>query len=65
MATLSIQVLAPSWMGIDEIRVYTSGCQLLQSYAVDAGQVTPPNENKGEFFFLQASEFIFVCKTEE
>ncbi len=38
--TLRVQVLAPSWMGVDEVRVYGAGCELLQILPVD-GAETP------------------------
>jgi len=39
--TLSIQVLAPSWMPLDEVRLYTSGCVLLQTFLVDPEAQAP------------------------
>ncbi len=33
--TLAIQVLGPSWMGIDEVWVYGEGCEVLEVHAVD------------------------------
>lgn len=33
--TLAIQVLGPSWMGIDEVWVYGEGCQVLEVLEVD------------------------------
>ncbi len=41
-ATLQIQVLAPSWMVIDEVLLYTSGCQVEQVYAIEPEAVQPP-----------------------
>ena len=39
-ATLHIQVMAPSWMDLDTVRVYTDGCQLVDSFSVGAS--APP-----------------------
>ena len=41
-ATLQIQVWAPSWMIIDEVLLYASGCQVEQVFAIDAGAVEAP-----------------------
>jgi len=39
-ATLHIEVMAPSWMDLDAVRVYTDDCQLEDSFAV--GSSSPP-----------------------
>lgn len=39
-ATLHIEVMAPSWMDLDTVRLYTDGCQLVGSYSVGAS--SPP-----------------------
>ncbi len=60
-ATLSLQVLAPSRMGIDEVRVYSSGCQLVQVSPVDAGQWTPPVQHAEELeVFPEGDGYYFV-----
>lgn len=46
-ATLHLRVLAPSFVDVDEVRVYGSGCQLLESFAVDP-QAEPPLWFEGE-----------------
>ena len=60
-ATLSISVMAPSWMGIDEVRLYTSECELLQVSAVDAGQWNPPVHHVEELeVFPDEDTYYFV-----
>jgi len=41
-ATLRMEVLAPSWMAVQEVRLYGPGCELLETWIVDAGEVEPP-----------------------
>jgi len=41
-ATLSLQILAPSWMELEVVRLYGPGCGLLESYAIDPAEVAPP-----------------------
>lgn len=41
-ATLRMEVLAPSWMAIEEVRLFGPGCELLETYAVDPGTVEAP-----------------------
>jgi Protein of unknown function (DUF1416) len=60
-ATLSFQVMAPSWMEIDEVRLYTSGCQLLQVSPVDASQWTPPVHHVEELeVFPDQDSYYFI-----
>ncbi len=60
-ATLSVEVLAPSWMEVDEVRVYTSGCQLLQTFTIDPGQVAPPVWFDGQLeVFPDGDDYYFV-----
>lgn len=47
-ATLHIQVLAPSWMPVTDVRLYGSGCRVLQSWVVDPASVTAPTWFDGE-----------------
>lgn len=41
-ATLRMEVLAPSWMTIEEVRLFGPGCELLETYAVDPETVQAP-----------------------
>ncbi len=41
-ATLRMEVLAPSWMTIQEVRLYGRGCELLETYSVDPEIAEPP-----------------------
>ena len=59
-ATLRMEVLAPSWMAVQEIRLYGPGCELLETWAVDAGQVEPPLwfEETTEVFPVEDSYYM-------
>ena len=47
-ATLAMEVLAPSWMGIDEVRLYGRGCELLDTFLIDGQGIEAPLWFEGE-----------------
>jgi len=59
--TLSLQVLAPSWMPVDEVRLYGPGCERLETWSVDHGEAAPPVWFEIEYeVAVQGSDFYFV-----
>jgi hypothetical protein len=42
VATLSIQVQAPSWVPVERVLLFSNGCTMVQEWAVDAETVEPP-----------------------
>ncbi len=47
-ATLSMRVLAPSWMAVQEVRLYGRGCELLDTFLIDTDLADPPLWFEGE-----------------
>ena len=60
-ATLSLQVLAPSWMPVDEVRLYDSSCDPLETWAVEHGAAVPPVWFEAEVEVVpDGADFYFV-----
>ncbi len=59
--TLDIEVLGPSWMGIDEVLVYGEGCEVLETLAVDPEALETPVLFRAETTFYPAVDtYYFV-----
>jgi len=61
-ATLRVQVLAPSWMPVDEVRVYTSGGLLVTAEAVNHDAAEPPLWFDGELLVAPADDAWYVAE---
>lgn len=60
-ATLEVQVLAPSWMPVEELRLYSDGCEVVETHAVADDAVAPlwfdlaipVDTGLGSYFFVE------------
>jgi hypothetical protein len=60
--TLHVQVLAPSWMPVDEVRIYTSGGVVLATEIVDHGTAEPPLWFDGELVVAPGDDAWYVAE---
>jgi len=61
-ATLHVEVMAPSWMDLDTVRVYTNGCQLVGSFPV--GTSAPPVRFETDLSIGSGTDAYFFVEVE-
>lgn len=63
-ATLHVKVQAPSWMPVDEVRLYGPGCEVLQTWTVDPTGAVPPTWFETEVEVNPGGEAYYFVEVE-